>query len=123
MKKTAISISLLLAAGLAWQGCTDPESDLPRLEFPANSSYSLQAGDTTEPLVMVKYSADVQGREQKNSKYESFHFVSSDTSVVKVVEGRRLLGVKVGSAKVDAQDDVGNASTKEGQTFSVSPQP
>lgn len=104
----------------ALAGCTDSEPDLPRLEFPASMPAELAIGDTTDPLVMVRYFANAQGREGKTDTYEGFTFVSSDSTVVQVVAMRRLLGLKAGQADISATDNNG-AETKSPHKLTVKP--
>lgn len=115
--RAMIFISLL--AGSLLVACDEPDVDLPRLEFNATLPSSLKAGDTTVPLSVVKYSADARGRETKSDPYNSFQFSSSDSAVIRVVQGRRLLGLKAGSATVTAVDNASEARTKGGRAVTV----
>lgn len=117
--RPALGAFCLGAALLA--ACTDPEPDLPRLEFPSSMPSELDVGDTTEPLVMTRYYANTQGQERSTEGYMGFTFTSSDTTVVQVIEGRRLLGLKPGTAGISASD--GNGSdTKQPKTVTVRPE-
>jgi hypothetical protein len=76
-------------------------------------------GDTTDAFAVTKVFLNPLGREEKQETYLDFHFVSSDTSVVKVVEKRRLLGVKTGTAQVKADDEQARATTPSANTVTV----
>lgn len=117
----AFSLGSLGAAllGAALLGaCTDSEPDLPRLEFPDSMPSELAVGDTTGALTMVRYFANSQGQQMTTDPYLGFVFTSSDTTVVKVVESRRLLGVAPGTAEISASDGAGS-DTKKPATVTV----
>lgn len=102
-----------LSLGTALLGaCTDSESDLPRLEFPSDMPSELVVGDTTEELVMIRYFANTQGQERSTDDYRGHTFTSSDTAVVKVIENRRLLGLKPGTSDISASDGAGSDTRK-----------
>ena len=112
-----ILLAIPVAAALL-AGCSEPAPDLPRLEFLSGMPGEIAVGDTTEALAVTKYSATATGRENKE-EYYSFTFQSSDTAVIKVVQGRRLLGVKEGTSAISAQDENGDARTSGAKTVTV----
>lgn len=111
---TILSLSASLLAG----ACSDPDEEIPRLEFLSSLPKEIAAGDTTEPLEMKRIFADAQGRQRETGDYKSFTFASDDTTVIRIVEGRRLLGLKAGSAAISASDNTG-ARTKNPATVTV----
>lgn len=121
MKRTALSLAAASALGaLSLSGCADSnDEDIPRLEFNAGFPSELAVGDTTDAFAVTKVFLNPLGREEERDTYLDFHFVSSDTSVVKVVEKRRLLGVKTGTAEVRADDEQARASTPSANTVTV----
>lgn len=120
MKRATLSLVAASALGiLSLSGCADDSKDIPRLEFNAGFPAELAVGDTTEVLSVTKFFLDPRGREDKQGDYIYFHFVSSDTSVVKVVDKRRLLGMKAGTAQVKADDEQARVSTLTSNTVTV----
>lgn len=119
VKKNLVIPFLILPMVLALAACTDDDSDLPRLEFHDDMTEEITVGDTTDPIVVTKFSATVQGRETKEESYLNFTLESSDTSVVKVVLDRQLVGVKAGTSKVTALDKITDARTKGSVTVTV----
>lgn len=108
----AAALAALLAA------CSEPAPDLPRLEFLSSMPREITVGDTTEALSVTKYSASATGREEK-VEYHAFTLRSSDTAVVRIVEGRRMLGLQAGTSAITAQDDQGTARTPSALTVTV----
>jgi hypothetical protein len=102
---------LSLAGGLLLGACSGPDEDIPRLEFLSSMPKTLAVGDTTGLLEVKRIYADARGRQQETPDYRSFVFSSDDTTVVQVVDGRRLLGLKAGTAGIVASDATG-ARTK-----------
>jgi hypothetical protein len=102
---------LSIAGSLLVGACSDPDEEIPRLEFLSSMPKEVAVGDTTDPLKMRRIYADARGRQQENSDYTSFTFASDDTTVIRVVDGRRLLGLKAGTAAISASDNSG-ARTK-----------
>lgn len=117
MKLSALNLpAAALAALLA--GCSEPAPDLPRLEFLSSMPKELAIGDTTGALAVTKFSATATGRETK-AEYYDFTFKSSDTAVIKVVQGRRLLGIKAGASAITAEDDKEDARTPSSLSVTV----
>lgn len=98
--------------------CSGPDEEIPRLEFLSSMPKAIAVGDTTEPLEMKRIYADAQGRQQETPDYKSFTFASDDTTVIRVVEGRRLLGIKAGTAEISASDN-SRARTKNPAAVTV----
>lgn len=118
MKRSPSVFSLFFAAGIAFLGCSDPEEDPVRLEF-EGGALTVAVGDTSEPLSVTKYSTDARGREVVSKPYTSIILTSSDSTVVKVVTDRRVVGLKDGSATITAADEKSEARTKTGRTVTV----
>ncbi len=110
---SALRTLCALSLGAALLGaCTDSESDLPRLEFDNTMPSEITVGDTTVELTMTRFYANTQGKELSAGGYKGHAFTSSDTTIVKVIEARRLLGLKPGTADISASDGAGSDSKK-----------
>lgn len=119
MKRRLAVLPMVLFCGAGFLKCSEPAEDLPRLEFLASMPKELVAGDTTEPQMIRKVFVDPRGRQDEASDYKSFTFTSSDTAVIRVVDGRRLLGVKAGQASISAFDNQSDARTKAAAPVTV----
>lgn len=111
MKRFPTLCAFFLGAALM-AACTDPEPDLPRLEFDDTMPSELTVGDTTAEITMTRYFANTQGQERDTKGYKGHALTSSDTTVVKVIEERHLLGLKPGTADISASDGAGSDSKK-----------
>ncbi len=116
---TLLPLALFCAAALF--ACSESEEVLPRLEFLASTPKEVRVGDTTGVQLIRKHFVDARGKRDDVSNYASFTFKSSDTTVLKVVDGRRLLGVKEGLASVDAFDNQSDARTESAMVVTVKP--
>lgn len=123
MKSKLAVLPFILLTGIALVRCSDPEEELPRLEFPSTMPKELTVGDTTAPLVVTRVTVDARGRQSETATYGDFAFKSSDTATVRVIDGRRLLGVAAGTASVTAFDNQGTAKTKGGRDVTVKARP
>lgn len=123
MKSKLAVIPIFLLLGIVLVRCSEPDEEIPRLEFPSSMPTELTIGDTTAPLFVTRVSVDARGRQSETTTYENFKFTSSDSAVVRVIEGRRLLGLAEGSASVSAVDNQGTAGTKNGRNVTVKPRP
>lgn len=113
-----IAFLALLACLAALVGCSEPAPDLPRLEFLSGMPGEIAVGDTTGALAVTKHSATATGRETRE-EYYAFTFQSADTSVIKVVQNRRLLGLRAGTSAITAVDDREDARTPSARTVTV----
>ena len=91
---------VLLAAFAALSGCgTDPHSNGSTLDLetvPTLSSFHV--GDTSGFWLVSKTEVLATGRSQTTDNYPTFHLVSSDTTVVGILQdGRRITALKEGS--------------------------
>lgn len=105
MRKRPILAAFALAAFI---GCgTDPHTNGSTLDIetvPTLSSFHV--GDTSGFWIVSKTEVLATGRSQKTDNYPTFHLVSSDTTMVGIVQdGRRVTARKEGSAEVKAVDD------------------
>lgn len=112
------ALAALAASASLIAGCSEPAPDLPRLEFLSGMPGEIAVGDTTEAFAVTKYSASATGRESRE-EYYSFTFVSADTAVIKVVQGRRLLGLQPGTSAITAEDEREVARTPSALTVTV----
>jgi hypothetical protein len=71
----------------------------------------ITAGDTTDVLVGVKNARDAQGRMQTDNAYTNFYLVSQDTTIARIVQERRVLGVAKGTTTIMAKDHASKLSS------------
>ena len=123
MKTRFAVLPFALLMGFAMQGCTDSKEELPRLEFSSTMPKELTVGDTTDALFLTKVFVNPLGRQDEKDDYSAFTFESTDTNVVRIVDGRRLVGVAVGTASISAFDNQSSGKTKGGRDVTVKPLP
>lgn len=103
-----LAITILAAASaLFWAGCaTDTPPKQGKLQFTGSPVPSpFHVGDTTDLWTASRTTIDAQGRTVKDGDYPSFKLTSSDSSVADIVQGRRVLARKEGTAEISAEDD------------------
>src|SRR5690349_13900126 len=93
------------ACAAGFLACSQPGRTGPKLTIESDAPLTLAVGDTSDVLIVSKVTVDANGRETTDSDYGKFKLVSSDTSVAKIVDSRRVLGVAAGTANVTADDD------------------
>lgn len=106
-KRLALYAAFIGTALAAIAGCateTPPSKD-GVLEIESAPPLSMKIGDTSSFFTVSKTVLLATGGKDKNPDYSYYHLVSSDTSVVGVFEGKRLIGLQAGSADVKAKDD------------------
>jgi hypothetical protein len=98
---------LALAAATALIGCgTEPDKKGDSLEITASPLPSpFRVGDTSGFWLGSKTVILTNGSARTTDDYPSFHLVASDTTVVGVVDDRRLIGRKEGTTEVRAVDN------------------
>jgi hypothetical protein len=104
-KRLALPAAFTLAALI---GCgTEPQSKGSTLDLetvPTLSSFHV--GDTSGFWIVSKTEVLATGRSETTDNYPTFHLVSSDTTVVGIVQdGRRITALKEGTADVKAVDN------------------
>lgn len=102
-------LALLAAFALAsFFGCgTEPDKNTTTLDIETVPTLSaFHVGDTSGFWIVSKTEVLATGRSQKTDNYPSFHLVSSDTTVVGIVQdGQRITALKEGTADVQAVDN------------------
>ncbi|MDB5102434.1 MAG: hypothetical protein JWP91_123 [Fibrobacteres bacterium] len=119
MRNRLWAAALAIASGLA--GCGTESTPKNSLDFGTNKA-ALAVGDTSETWKATKTVIDANGR-TVTSEYYSFHLISSDSTVAKVVQQQRLLGLKAGEAVITARDDKSSLKTEADVTVTVSAVP
>lgn len=121
-KRHALLAVCLLASLAAVSGCgTDPHSKGDSLDIESSPLPSpFRVGDTSSFWIISKTVILATGRTDKTADYSSYRLVSSDTTVVGVFEGKRLVGRKAGSADVKALDDKSNLVSQSSVKVTVS---
>ena len=83
------------------------------LTLPDSYPQSVSPGDTTDVIAAVKKARDATGRLQTDNAYTEFYLVSGDTSIAKIVQERRVLGVGVGNTTITAKDKQSSLSSPQ----------
>jgi hypothetical protein len=126
MKMRNRLVLLAAFAFAALSGCgTDPHSNGSTLDLetvPTLSSFHV--GDTSGFWIVSKTEVLATGRSQTTDNYPTFHLVSSDTTVVGILQdGRRITALKEGSAEVKALDNKSDLVSQTSVKVTVLPAP
>jgi hypothetical protein len=118
----AVPAALVLTALMGMLGCgTDPHAKGDTLDIEASPLPSaFRVGDTSSFWTISKTVILANGRPDRNPDYFSYRLASSDTNVVGIVEDKRLVGRKEGSAEVKAIDTKSNLVSQTSVTVTVS---
>jgi len=121
-KRHAVLAALVLTSLTAISGCgTDPHAKGDTLDIEASPLPSpFRVDDTSSFWTISKTVILPNGRPDKASDYFSYRLVSSDTAVVGIVEDKRLVGRKEGTAEVKAIDTKSNLVSQTSVAVTVS---
>lgn len=119
-RRHALFAAFLLAGLTALTACgTDPQKgdtlDIESSPLPS----AFHVGDTSSFWIVSKTVILANGKTDKTADYSYYSLASSDTTVVGVFEGKRLVGRKAGSAVVKAVDDKSKLESQTPVTVTV----
>ncbi len=97
---------------LMFLGCAEVKDD-SGLTLSEGFPKSMRQGDTSDVAVAVKKARNAAGRMETTNPFTDFTLISGDTSIIRIFENRRLIGVGSGSVNISAKENKGTLTSPQ----------